>query len=208
MTVLINFKICDNSSECSGISVCKTGALSWDNKEKTIKIDNSKCISCGECERACMVDAIKVAKNPKEYQKLKEEIESDYRKISDLFVDRYGAQPIHPGFLIDENTFEKEIIKNKRLMAVEFFKNESLMCLLRSITLKELIGNYNILYKKVELKNDIITKKYNLNKIPSLVFFKNGKAIGKIEGYFSNEELREIKEKIDKIIKNEKTLPK
>lgn len=30
MPVLINFKICDNAKDCSGIAVCPTGALSWE----------------------------------------------------------------------------------------------------------------------------------------------------------------------------------
>ena len=33
MSVLINFKICDNAKECGGISICPTGALKW-NEEK------------------------------------------------------------------------------------------------------------------------------------------------------------------------------
>ena len=40
MSVLINFKICDNAKECGGIEVCPTGALSWDEENETIKIDN------------------------------------------------------------------------------------------------------------------------------------------------------------------------
>lgn len=42
MAVLVNFKICDNAKECSGIEVCPTQALSWDEKEETIVIDNNK----------------------------------------------------------------------------------------------------------------------------------------------------------------------
>ena len=88
MAVLINFKICDNAKECNGIAVCPSGALSWDEKKKTIFIDNSKCTSCGKCEKACMVNAIKVAKTKKEYDKFKKEIDGDDRTTSDLLVDR------------------------------------------------------------------------------------------------------------------------
>ena len=38
MKALINFKICDNAKECSGISVCPTGAMSFDEE---------KCTNCG-----------------------------------------------------------------------------------------------------------------------------------------------------------------
>ena len=50
-----------------------TGVFSWG--EEGLTIDNKKCTSCGKCEKACMVSAIKVAKNkernrrrPKKYQ--------------------------------------------------------------------------------------------------------------------------------------------
>ena len=36
MSVLINFKICDNAKECSGVEVCPTEALSWNEKKKNI----------------------------------------------------------------------------------------------------------------------------------------------------------------------------
>ncbi|MGK3946424.1 4Fe-4S dicluster domain-containing protein, partial [Streptomyces caeruleatus] len=81
--VLINFKICDNAQECNGIAVCPTGALSWDKNKKSIKIDNEKCISCKKCEKSCMVNAIHVAKNEEEYEKIEEEIKHDSRKVSD-----------------------------------------------------------------------------------------------------------------------------
>ena len=37
MPVLINFKICDNAKECGGIEVCPTGALSYDDENKSIQ---------------------------------------------------------------------------------------------------------------------------------------------------------------------------
>jgi len=56
--VLINFKICDNFKDCSGIAVCPTKAFYWDRKKRTIAVDNEKCKSCGLCEESCPVDAI------------------------------------------------------------------------------------------------------------------------------------------------------
>ena len=87
MPVLINWKICDNAKECNGIAVCPTGALFWDEKKKSIGIDNSKCVNCGKCEESCKVEAIHVAKNEEEYKKIKEQIDADPRKRSDLFID-------------------------------------------------------------------------------------------------------------------------
>jgi len=201
MSVLINFKICDNAKECNGVAVCKTGALSWDDKKKTIIIDNSKCTSCGLCEGSCMVDAIKVAKNKNEYDKLKKEIDEDTRKASDLFVDRYGATPIHPAFLISEDKFKTEVVESHKTTVAELFSDESIMCLLSSITIRELFDKYDIKYRKVKLNNNSeILKKYKIKKLPSLLFFKEGKLIGKIEGYFEENTKKEIEGKIKKIL--------
>ncbi|HQF36684.1 MAG TPA: hypothetical protein PLL26_03535 [Candidatus Dojkabacteria bacterium] len=57
MPVLINFKICDNSPFCDGISACPTGALYFDSQKGKICIDQSKCIECGKCT-CCSVGAI------------------------------------------------------------------------------------------------------------------------------------------------------
>ena len=126
MPVLINFKICDNSKDCSGIEACSVGAFYWDEKNKTIAIDNSKCINCGKCESACPVGAIRVAETDEEFEKIKKEIEEDPRKVSDLFVDRYGAEPVDPAFLITENKFEIQIIESTQLAVVELFNDDSI----------------------------------------------------------------------------------
>jgi len=199
MPVLINFKICDNASECNGIAECPTGALSWDKKNKTVLIDNSKCISCGICEKSCMVNAIRVARNEEEYKIFKKEIDDDPRKVADLYLDRYGAQPILPAFLIKGKDFLKEVEGSAKLVAAEIFENEGIMCMLRSIPLKDLFKGIDIKYRKVE-SNENIIKKYKIKKLPALLFLKDGKLLGKIEGYFETSEIDDFKKKIGEII--------
>lgn len=200
MSALINFKICDNSEDCSGIEVCPTGAFYWNEKNKTIAVDNSKCVSCGKCEKACPVDAIKVARNEEEYRKIKKEISKDSRKVSDLFVDRYGAQPIHPGFLIPQNKFDVQILRSTKLAVVELFNKSSIMCLLHSIPVKEFFEGVDVKYRKMKIEDNSLLEKYNVKKIPALLFFNDGKLMGKIEGYYESGEDEEIKRKINKII--------
>jgi ferredoxin len=200
MPVLINFKICDNSIDCSGIEACAIKAFYWDEKKKTIAVDNSKCISCGICEKSCPVGAIRVAKNEKEYEKIKKEIAKDRRKISDLFVDRYGAQPIDSAFLIQQEKFEIQIIMSTKLAVVELFNNKSINCLLHSIPVREFFEDVDVKYRKIEAKDDSLMKKYGVKVLPSLLFFKNGKLIGKIEGYYDFTKEKEIKIRVDKII--------
>jgi Fe-S-cluster-containing dehydrogenase component len=202
MAVLINFKICDNAKECNGIAVCPTGALSWDEKKNSIVIDNSKCVSCGKCEKACMINAIKVVRNDKEYAKFKKEIDDDPRSFFDLFVDRYGAQSVHPGFIAFENEFNKEILQTNKPVAVEFFNNDSINCLLYSIPIKKLLaGKQKIKYRKMEIKENTLLKRYKVTKLPALLLFNRGELLGKIEGYYAIGQKRILKEKIGKILK-------
>ena len=45
-------------------------------------------------------------------------------------------------------------------------------------------------------------KKYNLEKVPAMLIFKNNKLLGKVEGYYTTDEKDKLKEKINNIIKN------
>ena len=202
MSVLINFKICDNSEDCSGIEVCPNKAFYWDKKNKTIAIDDSKCESCGTCEKSCPVGAIRVVKTEEEYRKIRKEIDEDPRKVSDLFIDRYGAEPIHPAFLVSQDKFDAQILKSTKLAAVELFNHNSIKCLLYSIPIKELFKDVEIKYRKIKAEDDTLLVKYKIKELPCLLFFKDGKLIGKMEGYYDNKKKKELNEKINKIISN------
>lgn len=199
MGVLINFKICDNSEDCSGIEVCPTGAFHWGRKNKKLTIDESKCINCGMCEKSCPVGAIRFARDEEEYKKIKKEIDEDPRKVSNLFVDRYGAVPTHPAFLLDENKFNIQILRSTKLAVVELFNDDSIECLVKSIPVKELFKGIDIKYRKMGTDNEPFLKKYGVKNFPGLLFFKDGKLIGKIEGYYDVEKKKELIKKIDQI---------
>lgn len=200
MAVLINFKICDNSVDCSGIAICPIGAFYWDEKNKTIAVDNKKCISCGLCEKSCPVGAIRVAKNKEEYRRIKKEIDKDPRKVSDLFIDRYGAEAISPAFFIQQKDFNIQILESTKLAAVEFFNGKSIMCLLNSIPIRNLFKGMDIKYRKIFLEDDSLLREYKIKKLPALLFFKDGKSIGKIEGYYDITKEKAITSKVNKIV--------
>ncbi len=198
MAVLVNFKICDNAKECGGIEVCPTGALSWDEENETIKIDNEKCISCGSCEQNCPIGAIRVAYDDEEYKKISKEIEEDPRTTKDLFVDRYGAAPLSEFFMIEEKDLNKKI--GDGITLVECYEDDSIQCLLKSIPIKDITSNMpkDTMFYKVEA-NDELKKKYNINELPTLLLFKNGNLLGKIEGYYQVEQKEELINKINEI---------
>lgn len=201
MPVLINFKICDNAKECGGIAVCPTGALSYDEDKNTIVIDNSKCINCFACEKECPIGAIHVAKDDNEYNKIKKEIDDDSRTTKDLFVDRYGAAPLSNFFIIESKDLINKINNNK-LVFIEVYTEDSIQCLLKSIPIKDLIDDEDILYYKI-LVDDNLIKEYNITSYPSLLVFKNNTILGKVDGYYDENQFDELKNKINTIIKKQ-----
>lgn len=202
MSVLINFKICDNARECGGLAVCPTGAISYDENKESLVIDNDKCISCGLCENECPIGAINVAKSQEEYNKIKEMIDNDERTIEDLFVDRYGAAPLSEFFMIEANDIDKKIINDKTVM-IELYNDESIQCLLKSIPIKELVKDFSesMLFYKAEC-NDSVEQKYKLEELPALLVFEKGKFLGKVEGYYDESQKENLIGQIKKIINN------
>ncbi len=200
MAVFVNFKICDNAKECGGVEVCPTGAFSWEEEKETIVLDNQKCISCGLCEKECPIGAIRVGKTEEECQKIEKEIEDDPRTTKDLFVDRYGAAPLSEFFMIEASDISDKI-KNKGLTFIECYKDDSIQCLLKSIPIKELTVDldHDTLFYKVEADDEVIDK-YDLYAFPSLLIFKDGKYLGKVEGYYTNDKKDDFIEEIYQII--------
>jgi len=196
MAVLINFKICDNSIDCNGIRACPTGAFGWDAEKKTLFIDESLCTNCGLCE-CCNVDAIKVTHSDEEYEKVKKEIDDDPRTINDLFVDRYGATPIQEMFTSTEEDIDR-VMRSPRPFVLELYKEDTIMCLLKSIPIKELLQEFDeeSTFRKIEVVSDKLTSKYNIKELPALVFIKEGTVLGTIEGYYEDENEQVVLDKI------------
>ena len=196
MAVLINFKICDNDKACGGVAVCPTGAIYYDEEKETLSIDNDKCISCGMCEKECPIGAIKVAKDEKEYEILKKQIEEDPRKTKDLFVDRYGATPLSEFFMLDSEEVANKI-NSKNIVLIEFYNDDSIQCLLKSIPIKELIKDFpeSTQFYKVEI-SETLTNEYQIKELPAIVAFENGRMIGKIEGYIDEDNKEKLMNEI------------
>ena len=201
MAILINFKICDNAPECLAPPTCKAGAIKWNEEKKTLEIDNSKCNSCGLCIPTCPMEAIFLAKTDEEYNQIKKEIDEDKRTRKDLFVDRYGAVALMEAFMATEDMIEDKI-KRDNLTFVEIYDPENVECLLKSIPLKEITDGMpdDTKYYKISF-TDSLMNKYEIKKLPSLLLFRSGKMLGKIEGYYPTDEKEEFFSMINGMVK-------
>jgi Fe-S-cluster-containing dehydrogenase component len=184
MKVIINPKICDNSPACGGIQACPTGALFWDEGDHKIGYDRLKCIGCGACVNACPVMAIIIAKTKSEEKEIADKIAADPRTEVDLFVDRYGSdivstQPTQIDMAI------KTAKQTKGVAVLELFNPATAHCLVTSIPVSEIFAEYNYTHLKSE-PNEQTLADFGITELPSLLIFRDGEQIGKIEGYFEN----------------------
>ena len=192
MPTIINFKICDNSADCNALTGCPKGCFSWDDKEKTIKIDNSKCSGCSACEDFCPIGAIRFAKDDKQFAKIQKEIEKDPRTRSELMVDRYGADTVAYTLELSKEKFAKRI-QSKIPVIVEFNSRETIECLLKSIPVRFIQNEFdkNASYEKLFIdKKDFAD--WEIKTTPCLKFYREGRLVGQIDGYFDDESKFEL----------------
>lgn len=187
--VIINEKICDNAPECGGIEVCPTGAIFWDEKEGKLKTNNDLCVSCRRCvTEGCPVGAISVAESAEEYEEIKKQIEADEHSKEELFVERYGAAAIDEDIIIEQDSIEEHLSEGNYVF-IEEFNDDSIQCLLHSIPIQLLRERINIEF--AFYKCDVGVSDTSAI-VPSLVLFFGDKCLGKIEGYFDEEQVDEF----------------
>ena len=176
MKVIFYNKICDRVPECGGIAACPAGALYFDEAAGKIRWDESKCVGCGACVSGCPIGAIKIARTIEEEKAIAREISEDPRREEDLFCDRYGADWTgNPAV----NVFEPPA----ELTALHLLRGEDIRCLLNGIPFKSFFDGKVI---KMIDPSDGQMAAAGVSELPALVFYKDKKKIGAIQGFYEN----------------------
>lgn len=199
MSILINFKICDNSPECGWINACPNKVICFDEQKDSLVINNDACVNCNRCVKSCPVGAIFLAKNQQEYEAKQKEIDNDPRTSKDLFVDRYWAVPISSKTLLEPDKLKESVLDSDKLIVLEFLNDDVIECLIKSIPIKEILSKDTLYYKFFTDTNFL--KQYKVNTLPALLFFNHWKVVGKIEWFYWIEQKNTLINKIDTIMK-------
>ena len=95
--------------------------------------------------------------------------------------------------LSDQN-FEKEISNNSKLVLVDFYTTWCPPCKMLSPILEKLSGEFKdkIIFAKMDTeKNPIISQKFGIESIPTVILFKNGEAVDGFIGLRQEPVLKE-----------------
>lgn len=191
MSVFVNYKICDNAVECSGIDVCPTGALYWDENKESLLTDNAKCISCDICVDACPAGAIFVAHNAIEANEIEQSIASDPRTREMLMVERYGASPVNESIFISVDEAIKKVMEDSSLLAIEVIDEEDTPCLINSVPIVDLLSKDKYFYFKVSIHDEAyetFSRQYVIEDCPALLIFYDHKLLKLVQGTVDNND--------------------
>lgn len=151
---------------------------------------------------SCEAGAVKVARNEKEYQKIKTEYDEDIMTVEKLFQDRYGASLIEEKYALDIDELEKIIEDSNMPLLLEFYNEAEARCLINSIPIGDIITElpFRVSYRKINVSKISSLLQYHIKTLPSLVIVKNGKVIYTYTGFLHENEkeklLKELREKL------------
>lgn len=178
--IIINQKICDKSPDCGGIAVCPAKALSFDEKSKSVKWDQNKCVFCLRCTMpdSCPIGAIMYARDEVDEKNILDTINSDPRSEEWLWQERFGVEPGQPSIAkeLTEINFE-EVLSSPENNLIDIWHEDYLNCRLHSILYQDIQKEVKNLtfYKLNAKKYPELVKRLGVIIFPTLQLIINGK---------------------------------
>lgn len=95
---------------------------------------------------------------------------------------------------INDDSFAYEVLREKRLVIVDFSASWCGPCKLLSPVLEKISSeNKNIKITQIDVdESPMVSNKYNIRSIPMLIFFKNGRVVDEIVGFVPKDIINEI----------------
>ncbi|MDY4078813.1 MAG: thioredoxin domain-containing protein [Clostridium sp.] len=96
---------------------------------------------------------------------------------------------------VNEENFEKEVLKSEIPVLVEFYSDSCIPCKRLSPILGDLEEEYEDKLKVVKVNvnfDEKLAQDYDVLASPTMVFFKNGEEINRIRGLKKKNEIEEI----------------
>ncbi len=93
--------------------------------------------------------------------------------------------------LIEEKDFEKEVLKNKKTVLVDFYADWCGPCKMLSPIMDEISKEVTVYKINVDDAEDL-AKEYGIFSIPCVVAFKDGKEINKSVGLKSKDDILDM----------------
>lgn len=90
-------------------------------------------------------------------------------------------------------SFQAEVLESKTPVLVDFYAEWCGPCKMMSPSIEKLAKEYDGKFKigKMDIEaNEITSGKFQIQSIPTLIFFKDGQEVGKLVGFKSEEALR------------------
>ena len=94
---------------------------------------------------------------------------------------------------ITEEEFNEIVSNGHDLVVVDFFADWCMPCLMMAPIIEDLAKNMNnVKFVQINVDdNEEISRKYEIRSIPTLIFFKKGKMVGKVVGGMDEDSLKE-----------------
>ena len=94
---------------------------------------------------------------------------------------------------ITSKNFEKEVLKYKGTVILDFYGTWCMPCKMLAPVLEKIVQENDVKLAKVDVdENEELIKKYRIMSVPTIKIFKNGEEVGMFVGVVSEAKILEL----------------